>query len=245
MRESKTLRELGLEGGINEREMRIVRVVPGLFEPRAGLSDSRAMTKSVDRSEAQAELARYEWDQALGHDTVPDVLEYEDERRAPGSSFMMRWVDESGFGGQGVGRYNRYDGPMSARQLRDFMRITVMDSITDNTDRHVGNYLVDRDNDRIWAIDSGFGKCRGTSGTRALSLLSWNLPGIRGNYDQEEVRRLLADAAADVRAKLPELERITSARLGRQAAENFRTSLERLERALLPHEFPSIWSRFW
>lgn len=230
---SAKMSELGLYGGINEAAMRIVQVRPGLFPARQGLSDTRAMTKAVAKREAQAELARYEMDQVLGHDTVPDVVEYGDEQHAPGSVFMMRWVDECGFGGEDVGRIEHGE-KLTPRQLRDFARITVLDSITGNTDRHEGNYLVDRKNDRVWAIDSGFGQANDATGLSALRLLGYNLPGIKWDYDPAELRREFVAAAREVRAKLPQILEIAGRRLGRDAAENISAGLNRFEDAVSP-----------
>lgn len=211
--ESKGLDELGIPGGINQNGMQIVQVEPGTFDPRQGLSDTRAMTKRVSVREAQAEIARFEMDQVLGHDTVPDCAEYAAEQVEPGSVFMMRWVDEAGFAEEPDARRLGPRELLSPRQLRDFARITVMDAILGNTDRHLGNFLVDTKNDRVWAIDSGFGQLLRVDGRSAIAYLAGNLPSI-DRYDPEALRQGLSAAAAEVRAKLPELEEVARRRFG-------------------------------
>ena len=201
------------------------------------------MTKTITRREAQAEIARYEMDLVLGHDNVPDVLEYRDEEAGQGESFLMRWVDDAGFGGTDAHRIHAGQ-VLTPRQLLDFARITAMDAILGNTDRHIGNYLVDDANDRVWAIDSGFGQATRVDGSSALRYMAMNLPSLTIEYDYEQVRLALVQAAEEAQSKLPELTKIADRRFGQGTSEIFERSLDRFQGQLSPDQWPSVLT-YW
>lgn len=202
-----SLRKLGINGGVNENASSIIHVAEGSFPPRTGLSDFRALAKydRQDPSEGdpvRAEKLRYAVDQLLGHSTIPDVIPL-------GEGFAMRWVDDSGFGGTGVRqlwRSNPNNLPLTDGQLASFANITIMDCLMGNFDRHQGNYVVDDDNDKVWAIDNEAGDpLQDPPAIYPLRFLTENLPGLLDSYDLDTFRGMLAQALSDVQDKLPDI----------------------------------------
>lgn len=229
--------DLGLSGGINENRMRIGSVRPGTFPPRPGLSDTRVLSKTDMGYGARAELARYEMDQLLGHGTVPDVAELDDDHGA----FVMRWVDDAGFGGQSAHRAN--GSILTDGQLRSFCRIAMLDAILGNYDRHRGNYLVDDENDTVWAIDNEFGHLRSSSVSDGLADLPHHLDDMQ-DYDLDEIREMMSDALVDIRASLPGLLAIAAERLP-LGLSRFGDNLDGLEKLINTSKGWEKTSRYW
>lgn len=234
---SWTLDDLGLPLGVNESHMKVVQIQPGQFLPRAGLSDDKAMIKSnpLASTSRRNEMFRYELDQLLGFDTVPDVLSIAGEPH----SFMMRWVDACGFGGRDAHRVSR---KMTDGQLKSFCRITALDACLGNTDRHGGNWLVDDVNDKVWAIDNEFGSPTSGGGREIISTLHWNLPDSE-IYDKEEMREYLVEAVEEMRTKKSEVEDLLEKWYpGRH--QIFDDNLTGLENCVKPGEWEST-TEYW
>lgn len=232
---SWTPADLGLSHGVNEDRMTIVQTWAGQFQPRTGLSDNKAMIKVGMSSSRKAEMLRYELDQLLGFDTSPDILEVEGEP----DSFMMRWVDNCGFGGRDA---HRVTGKMTPGQLESFCKITALDACLGNIDRHRGNWLVDDVNDKVWAIDNEFGDFSSSGGREIISVLHWNLPDIE-RYDRDEMREYFVAAVENIRANQSGMADLLDKRLpGRVRA--FEDNLASLENCIRPIEWLST-TEYW
>lgn len=53
------------------------------------------------------------------------------------------------------GTYFDFQENASGALKQEFMKLQVLDIITGNTDRHYDNYMIDMENDRVYAIDNG------------------------------------------------------------------------------------------
>lgn len=109
--------------------------------------------EDMEMGSAESEILAYELSKSLGWDLVPETIPYTHEGQ---NGSLQKWVDDAetafmydGPGLRGLGK-PKPDGP---RYQEDFDRMSVLDDLLDNGDRHSGNWLVGKD--RLWAIDNG------------------------------------------------------------------------------------------
>jgi hypothetical protein len=239
----KSLEDMGVRGGINSEICSVAEVEPGSLEPRRGLSDTRLIIKTRQANPwAKAELFRAELDRILEWDQVPDVYEVareEGEQVAPGhSSFAMRWVDDSGFGGPArqLG-WAESLSKLTPGQKDSIMRIFLLDMLTGNGDRHAGNFVVDDDNDKVWAIDNSFGVvARQDPSERMLAYAPANFSEIE-EWDREAIRTKWSADLETVFGRLPKIKRSLLGTLGVEAAHNFGLNIMELRRGLRSKDF--------
>lgn len=138
------------QGTLNRGKCATAYAKPGTFDPVPGLSDSRMLIKAskVDRA---GELQWQQLDEIMGWGLHPGVYQLTEEKRFDGMA--LRWVDDAGFGGK-ARLAQMYDGEISEAMVRDYSRMVVMDLMLGNWDRHGANFIVDPENDRLWAIDN-------------------------------------------------------------------------------------------
>lgn len=226
------MKDLGLEGGVNESASSVVWVEEGTLPSKVGLSDTKLLVKYNFEPDpngssndyyydypvkVMSEIARHKIDQILGHGLVPDVL-------TVGEGFAMRWVDEAGFGGTGVKHapgvkpewiYEQDPDEITTltpNQLQGFADMSILDCLMGNGDRHPGNWLIDNDNDKVWAIDNEAGDLVSDT-IWPLKMIAGNLPDI-AQYDIEAFRDSLLDSIQNVREHVVDIGNIVLETLG-------------------------------
>lgn len=122
-----------------------------IYKPADGEADERP--GAIDPGTCyRRERAAYEIDQLLGLNVVPPVV-IRKISNVPGSVQEWKANCETAFEAGGDSWTVEAD-PM------DVYGIAVLDYITQNTDRHTGNFLVDRNygrpENKLWAIDHGY-----------------------------------------------------------------------------------------
>ncbi len=137
----------GVEGGIHAGETKIGAVRRGTLPKNTNFSDTRVLHKRV-ANEANREVASFRTFELIEPGWAPTV--YKD---ADGLGHMMRWVDESGFGGaaKAPGKYTRL---LLQKERADYGRMSITDALIGNTDRHGMNAILF--DGRLIPIDNGF-----------------------------------------------------------------------------------------
>lgn len=166
--------ETGVAGGIQLNETNVIDLKPGVFPDVPGLSPTRAVYKTVG-AESITERLCSDINDLLGWGIVPPVYDAGPDLPHPyhdDPAHVMRWVDDAGFGGQaqiaadvpGLMQPTVYGGSTfdiddlaepDSQMLKDFVTMRVFDLLVGNEDRHDGNWIVDKEHDKIWAIDNG------------------------------------------------------------------------------------------
>jgi hypothetical protein len=139
-------------GGINSGETRVGSVQPGALPRNPSFHDTRVLHKRV-AGEAERELAAFRSFEIYEPGWAPTV--YLD---ADGAGHMMRWVDDAFYKGpaKNPGSFTRWVKRGSRTEIRDHGRMSVIDGIIGNTDRHGGNAILF--DGRLHPIDNGYAK---------------------------------------------------------------------------------------
>lgn len=186
----------------------------GTFEPHEGLSPERVVFKNTGWVGGQfpQELTTYLTSEALGADQVPEVRRIVE---GDGQSHVMRWVDDSGFGGQcQVG--TKYAGPCSEKMMKSFVRYTMIMALSGSSDVWPPNWVVDPEGEKIWGIDNGLSH-RGPINDRTwVDLIrdcQWEAMtgnSLTGRYGwmvdgRDSVQRAMTECQAELRSKKSEV----------------------------------------
>lgn len=155
--------DIGHNGGVNAGKTSVISVKPGVFEPKKGLSDTKAVLKKVER-EAAIEVCSYEISELLGFGLVPEVRRVDwgdgDDPQSSGFGHMMRWTDHAGDQGASAkiaaGADTSSIVNRDAKMKQEWMKLWVFDLLIGNVDRHQYNAVVDVTHGKIWAIDNGY-----------------------------------------------------------------------------------------
>lgn len=147
--------------GIHGNVTFVAEMKPGVFKPSPGQADTRACFKVDEQrggpgSELNAEIASFAVSEVLGWDICPTVMRADLPK---GMGHVMRWVDDSGFGGKAkrADSYLSGGGKIEGPEMLDsYVKMWVYDMIIGNTDRHSQNWCVDPEQKRVWAIDNGY-----------------------------------------------------------------------------------------
>ncbi len=155
-----------------------VRPLGGGFSPTFVVdvdADGKAVAKTLD-NRALKEYACYELDKMMGLGVVPPVkLRDIDVGRGKGSEkcSLMYFVPGK------TGMQQALDGGQF--RLHDMMKITAFDWVTNNQDRHPGNYIVDKTG-RAWAIDHAL------AFTNYRQVLSTVYPMVEGKLIPKDIK---------------------------------------------------------
>jgi len=217
---------------LQKNELSNVRPLGGGFSPTFIVDvqgDGKAVAKTLD-NRAMKELAVYELDKMLGLGTVPPVkLRDVDVGRGKGAEkcSIMYFVEGK------TGMQAALDGKKV--RLSDMMKITALDWITNNQDRHPKNYIVDN-NGRSWAIDHAL------AFTNYRQVLSTVYPMVQDRKIPTVVKTAVKRMVANRKTLAPKLAAI----LGK--ADWARNTFDRAESFLKLDKFPPekfTWRKVW
>lgn len=190
-----------LGGGNNVGEVNFVTFKSGakaVFKPTAGtglkkIPDIRRTVNHGAANESQRERLCFLVDRALGLNLTPPVV-------MTGDGHYQAMVE-----GQTMAEARVTGATISSVDRTDLVKLAVLDLVIGNTDRHAGNFMVDKDN-KLHAIDNGlaFPDKRGFFGKGGAELRSKPvgfLVGEGGNESEKETQAVVES----VRPKLDDL----------------------------------------
>ncbi len=137
-----------VQGGVHTANTRIGQMRQGTMPKHTLFDDTRVLHKRVSR-EVQGELNTFRMFEKVESGWAPTV--YAD---ADGAGHIMRWVDDAGFGGTAQSVEGRLWHTLAKTETRDHGRMSVVDGLVGNTDRHAGNVILHEG--RMIPIDNGF-----------------------------------------------------------------------------------------
>ncbi len=137
-----------VRGGIHTANTKIGQMKPGSMPKHTVFDDTRVLHKRVPH-EANVEANAFKLFEELEAGYAPTV--YLD---ADGAGHAMRWIDDGGFGGSARTANHTTFARLSEIERTDHGRISLMDALAGNTDRHTGNVILFEG--RMYPIDNGF-----------------------------------------------------------------------------------------
>jgi len=130
-----SLNDIGVEGNLHDLESFIVE-----FKDK-----SQALYKTMEPIDIIGETNAFKVNEVLGWGIVPETVKGD---FGHGEGSCQKWVE----GEEPYDSYNDYGEKITEKNIDDLAKIFAFDVIVNNRDRHVGNFLVNKD--RIWAIDN-------------------------------------------------------------------------------------------
>lgn len=178
-REVHSMTELDPRGHVNDAyDVAFTDGTHGVYKPNMPENEFVQVRSTIPENELAArEVAASRLNEDLGFDLVPTTARW-DGPHGPGS--MQEFVENAG-PGRAVTDY----------PAREREQMAVLDYISGNTDRHMGNYLTGSDG-RLVAIDHGY------------SFPESNAEPLRSDFVQHQMnRQLSADTMARIEATDP------------------------------------------
>ena len=136
IKEIQSLEDIGINGNIHDKESFIIK-----FK-----NNSQALYKTIKPIGIIGEVNAFKTSKVLGWNIVPETVK---GNFGHGMGSCQKWVDGEEVYSQ---EYNNYGKKLTKKNINDLAKIFAFDIITNNRDRHVGNFLVS--NNKIWAIDN-------------------------------------------------------------------------------------------
>jgi len=96
----------------------------------------------------EGEVVASEFDKSIGWGIVPETIMYTHQGE---TGSLQEFIPDA----QTLRQRKDLKGDVPLQLEQDRARMAVMDSIFDNDDRHMGNYMVSNDNSKLWVIDNG------------------------------------------------------------------------------------------
>jgi len=189
IKRTRSLEDIGISGNIHDGASFIVE-----FK-----DSSQALYKVMKPIEIAGEVNAFRASKVLGWNIVPETVKGD---FGHGEGSCQKWVE----GEEAYDPYYDYGEKITEKNIDDLAKIFAFDVITNNRDRHVGNFLVN--SDKIWAIDneefgfSGAGKHlmeRLDDACDYRNQMGWGiLQTIENNFgDNQEVFRHFRDLVVD------------------------------------------------
>jgi len=163
----------------------------------------------------ESEVLAYEFSESIGWGIVPETVEFTTEGTR---ASLQKWIDDA------VCIYDFQETISSSADLQ-LQRMRTMDAFFENNDRHSGNYLIQKDGSRLWAIDNGamFRNQDGRYKSRSQTFWPTLTEGHESSW-KEVVAWSSTPKAADFRNRI-------STMLGPNYADTFDRAIEAVRKA--------------